>query len=351
MIIGKLSNKVRHTVRQIKNTIFPGAIILMYHRVAEVDSDPWSLCVTPKHFAEHLEVLRKYGHPLHLQQLTKRLSDRQSIHRSIVVTFDDGYADNFYNAKPLLEKYDIPATVFVTTGGIDQKREFWWDELEQLLLQPGILPDLLQLNINGRTYRWELGEATYYSEADRQRDRHWKMEREEDPTPRHALYRSVYQLLQFLSAYERSQLLDELGSWTNAQPVVRSTHRSLCNEEMLALESGGLIEIGTHTVTHPFLSQLPIASQRDEIQQSKAYLEKVLRHPITSFSYPNGSYTKETISLAQEAGFNCACASVLDKLQQHNNKISQHSNRFLLPRFVVEDWDGETFARWLSRCF
>lgn len=346
MILGRLSNKVQHTVRQLNNQIFPGALILMYHRVAEVDSDPWSLCVTPKHFAEHLEVLRQYGYPLHLQQLIKKIGDRQLVHRSIVVTFDDGYADNFYNAKPLLEKYDIPATVFVTTGGIDQEHEFWWDELERLFLQPGTLPNLLQLNINGKTYEWELGEAVHYSEADRQRDRHWRIDREpgEDPTLRHTLYRLLYQMLQFLPISERSKLLDELGIWANAEPVGRSTHRSLFNKEMLALEEGGLIEVGAHTVTHPFLSKLPIASQRDEIQQSKDYLEETLGHPVTSFSYPNGSYITETISIVQEAGFTCACSSIVGRVQRH-------SNCFLLPRVVVENWDGETFARWLSRCF
>ncbi|WP_448266964.1 polysaccharide deacetylase family protein [Nostoc sp. DSM 114159] len=341
-MLGRLSNKVVRTVSKLKNQIFPGALILMYHRVAEANSDPWSLCVTPKHFAEHLEVLREYGYPLHLQELIKKLDDRQPVHRSIVVTFDDGYADNLYNAKPLLEKYDIPAVVFVTTGGIDQKHEFWWDELDRLLLQPGTLPDLLQLNINSRTYQWELGEAKHYSETDFQRDRHWRMDREpgEDST-RHTLYRSLYQLLQFLSVYERSKLLEELVIWANTEAVGRSTHRSLSNEEMLVLESGGLIEIGAHTVTHPFLSKLPIASQRDEIQQSKDYLEKILGHPVTSFSYPNGSYISDTIPLVQEAGFNCACCSIADRVQQNNN-------RFLLPRVVVENWDGETFARWLS---
>ncbi|AKG20958.1 polysaccharide deacetylase family protein [Calothrix sp. 336/3] len=342
--MGIITNKVRHTFQQLKNQIFPGALILMYHRVAEVDSDPWSLCVTPKHFAEHLEVLRQYGNPIHLQELTKNLGNRQPVHRSIVVTFDDGYADNFYNAKPLLEKYDIPATVFVTTGGIDQKQEFWWDELDRLLLQPGTLPDSLQLNINGRTYQWELGSAAHYSEADRQRDHHWRMETGENPTPRNTLYRSLYQQLQFLPMHERENLLDKIRVWANAEPVGRSTHRSLSNEEMLALESGGMIEIGAHTVTHPFLAQLPIASQRDEIQQSKDYLEKILGHPITSFSYPNGSYVTDTIPLVEEAGFNCACCSVA-------NRVQPNSNSFLLPRVVVEDWDGETFTRWLIRCF
>lgn len=344
MILGRFSNQVRSTASQLKNKIFPGALILMYHRVAEVKSDPWSLCVTPKHFAEHLEILREYGNPLHLQELTKKLGNQQPMHRSIVVTFDDGYADNFYNAKPLLEKYDIPATVFVTTGRINQKQEFWWDELDRLLLQPSTLPSLLELNINGRTYQWELGKATNYSEADFELNCHWRMEKEEDANPRNTLYRALYRELHLLPMDERDKLLDEIRIWANAEPVGRSTHRALSNDEILALELGGLIEIGAHTVTHPFLSQLSIAAQRDEIQLSKNYLEEILGHLVTSFSYPNGNYTLEISSLVREVGFNCACCSVA-------GRVESNSNSFLLPRVVVENWNGETFARFLSRYF
>ena len=343
-MLERFRKKARNKISSLKNLIFPGAIILMYHRVAEADSDPWSLCVTPKHFAEQLEVLQKYGNLLHLQQLKKKLDSRQSIHRSIVITFDDGYVDNLYHAKPLLEKYDVPATVFVTTNNIGKKHEFWWDELDRLLLQPAPLPHLLQLKINHQTYRWELGEVVNYTQAESQRDRYWRMATEDNPTPRHALYRSLYQQLQFLSVYERENLLDEIRVWANAEPIGRLTHRSLSAEEILLLESGGLIEIGAHTVTHPFLSELPIALQQNEIQKSKNYLEKILGHSITSFSYPNGSYTLETTAIVQETGFNCACCSVADR-------VNTDSNNFLLPRFVVEDWDGETVSHWLSRYF
>ena len=68
-----------------------------------------------------------------------------------MVTFDDGYADNLWNAKPLLERYDVPAAVFVTTGYAGQDREFWWDELETLLLErAGRCRKRCTLNINGR---------------------------------------------------------------------------------------------------------------------------------------------------------------------------------------------------------
>ena len=342
MVLTKIKHKVEHKISRIKKQLFPGAIILMYHRIADADSDPWSLCVSPKNFEEQLAVLKKYGNLLSLQELNQKIREGKSIHRSIVITFDDGYADNLYNAKPLLEKYNIPATVFITTGGIDQKQEFWWDELDRILLQPGTLPNILSLKIENNACQWELKEAANYSLDEFQRDRLWNMEQEEDPTPRHNLYRSLYQKLQLLPISERNKILENIRIWANLEALGRSTHRSLSYEEITTLESGELIEIGAHTVTHPFLSTLPIATQRDEIQQSKDYLEKVLGHPVTSFSYPNGSYELETSTLVKEAGFNCACCSVADRVQSNSNSL-------LLPRIVVEDWNGETFTQWLSK--
>lgn len=342
MVFTKLKKKVKHKISHIKTKIFPGAIILMYHRIAEVDSDPWSLCVSPQNFAEHLESLQQYGNVLSLQELTQKLRDRKNVNRSIAITFDDGYADNLYNAKPLLEKYNIPATVFITTKGIDSKEEFWWDELDRLLLQSGTLPNALNLEVAGKTYRWELEVAAEYSSTDVKRYRWWRMEQQKDPTPRHSLYRFLYEQLRLLSTSERDRLLTEIRIWANTDSLGRLTHRSLTQEEIILLESGGLIEIGAHTVNHPFLSQIPIASQEFEIQQSKNYLEKILGHSVISFSYPNGSYAPVTTSVVKEAGFDCACCSIA-------NKIRSHTQNFLLPRYVVEDWDGKTFSQWLSK--
>src|SRR5437773_7329055 len=149
--------RARQAAHRLTDRFAPKSIILLYHRVADVRPDPWSLCVTPQHFAEHLEVLRQQSRPMHLQQLVSRLRDGNLPRHAVAITFDDGYADNLLQAKPALERYDIPATVFVATGNIEQAHEFWWDELERLLLQPGTLPEELRLSIDGKTYRWELG--------------------------------------------------------------------------------------------------------------------------------------------------------------------------------------------------
>src|SRR5262249_25579486 len=149
----------RRVARPLRNYLTSRGLILLYHRVAEVQSDPWLLSVTPGHFAEQLTVLRKLGRPTRLRHLAQSLREGTRLYRPLVITFDDGYADNLYKAKPLLERYEIPATVFLTAGYLGQDREFWWDELERLLLQAETLPRALSLNINGRTYHWDLGDA------------------------------------------------------------------------------------------------------------------------------------------------------------------------------------------------
>jgi peptidoglycan/xylan/chitin deacetylase (PgdA/CDA1 family) len=248
----------------------------------------------------------------------------------VVVTFDDGYADNLWNAKPILEKYDLPATVFVTSGHIGSDREFWWDELDRLLLQGGTLPERLRLSLNGTSYEWEFGELA-----------HAGMPQHQTPP-----YRSLHQLLRPLPEAERRPVLDELLAWAGAEPVGRSTYRALSPDELFRLAEGNLVEVGAHTVSHPVLSALPATAQLAEVQESKARLEEILGRPVISFAYPYGTrsdYTSETVAVVREAGFACACSNF-------SGVVRRRTDRFQLPRVIVRDWDGTEFARRLREC-
>jgi peptidoglycan/xylan/chitin deacetylase (PgdA/CDA1 family) len=313
----------------------------MYHRVTELPNDPYLLAVTPAHFAEQLEVIRRYGFPMSLRQMVQALQAGKVPKRGVVVTFDDGYADNLYAAKPLLERYEIPATVFVTTGHVGYPFEFWWDELDRVLLQPGTLPSRLELSLDGRAWNWELGEAATYTTADYQRDRNWHIEREDNPTPRHRLHRSLYQLLHNLTERDKQQVLSDLRTWAGAQPVGRSTHRNLSVDELTRLADQPLIDIGAHTVTHPVLGTLPVAMQRDEILQSRARIEELLGRSLLSFAYPHGSYTQDTLAVVREAGFSYACSS-------DTAAVKRDSDPFRLPRISMRNWDGDSFSRYLA---
>src|SRR6476619_1419319 len=103
------------------------ALILLYHRVNQPGVDPWGLCVSPERFSEQMEIIGKYAYPCSLRQLACAHAESRIPENAVAVTFDDGYLDNLTNAKPILEKYDVPATIFVCSGAVDRKEEFWWD--------------------------------------------------------------------------------------------------------------------------------------------------------------------------------------------------------------------------------
>lgn len=337
--------RLRGAAQWLRNKFVGKGLILLYHRVAELPSDPYRLCVTPQYFAEHLEVLKKSYQPMPLQQLVQALRDGGFPDQAVAVTFDDGYIDNLYQAKPLLGRSAIPATVFVTTGFIRQEGECWWDELDRLLLQPGTLPATLRLNVSGNAYQWELSEAVHYGEEDLRRYRRWSVLEKDDPSRRHFLYRSLYQLLRPLSKKERRRVLDELLAWAHAESLARPTHRVLSPDEVLHLAEGGLVEVGAHSETHPVLSKLSVADQRVEIEGSKARLEEILGRPVTSFAYPYGGrsqFTAETVAIVREAGFSLACSTLAEV-------VWRGTNCFRLPRVAVQDWNGEEFARRLRR--
>jgi peptidoglycan/xylan/chitin deacetylase (PgdA/CDA1 family) len=311
--------------------------------VAEVRSDPWFLSVTPDRFAEHLQVLRKIGQPMTLDQLLQNLLEGKCPYRPLVVTFDDGYADNLYSAKPLLERYDIPATVFVAAGLVGNDREFWWDELDQLL-QTEALPKALDLSINGNVYHWDLAEAEPCGKGNLQQDRHWEAGDKHEPNSRRSLFMEIYNLLQPLPTSEQYHVLNQLVAWVAPKSTRRASSRPLTNQEIVTLNQGGLVDIGAHTMTHPVLSARSTALQEREIGESKTSLEAVLGHPVNNFAYPYGrksDYTADTVSLVQKAGFACGCSTLA-------SVVNRGSDLFRLPRLPVKNWDGEGFTRTLS---
>src|SRR5215210_4757041 len=321
-------------------------LILLYHRVATLKSDPWGLAVTPDRFVEHLKVLREHARPMKLGDLSVALRNGRLPDRAVVVTFDDGYFDNLRNAKPLLERYDVPATVFVASGFIGQKHEFWWDELDRLVLQPGRLPDRVRLSVDGKTYQWELGESADYTKEDFRSHRGWKAWKESQ-TPRQYLYTSLHDLLRSLSAGERRRKVAEVRSWRIDAPGRRPRHRPLSVEEIGRLQGGGLVEVGAHTVNHPLLSELSTAVQRREIRQSKARLEEIVGYGVSSFAYPYGKsadYASETVDVVRRAGFACACSTV-------TGVVRRSSDPFQLPRVWVRNCSGERLATQLDRWF
>lgn len=339
---------MRNSIVRMRNRFAAKAVVLLYHRVAKLKTDPQLLGVRPLRFAEQLSVLARRYRVVGLNALAEWSERRgEYLGRAVAVTFDDGYRDNLMNAKPLLEQYHIPATVFVSTSYLDQSREFWWDELERILLWPSTVPHTLRIRVDGRWHEWNLNQAAHYEEQEFIRYSTWTVAHKEDPTPRQRLYRELCRLLRPRPTDEREQVLEEIRRWAHASKIARDSHRCLSPDEVNRLGAGNVVEIGAHTVSHSRLSSLPVAEQEREIRDSKVRLEVILKRPVTSFAYPYGSlddYTPETKRLVRDAGFALACSNVPEP-------VTRWSDRHQLPRFIVRDWSGEEFARRLDRWF
>lgn len=318
-------------------------MILLYHRVADDPSDPYGLCVSPAHFEEHLQVVRDVGRPISLGAMARAVRDRALPDRSIAVTFDDAYLDVLTAAVPLLRRFEVPATVFVTVGGEGRDREFWWDELERILLQTRRLPDTLELEIDGRLRRWDLGD-----DADLDTDRSlgeggWHLLDDGEPTARQAAFRETYHLLRPLSAEARTRAMDGLLARAGGDATdVRASRRAMNPDEVAGMVREGLVDAGAHTVTHPDLPSQAPEQQRLEALRSKEELERWIGSPVDGFAYPYGRYDDAAVTAVREAGFGFACTG-------DHRVVRPGRDLLLLPRVEVSAGDGDSLAGLIRR--
>ena len=316
-------------------------LILLYHRVADVDSDAWGLCVSPRHFAEQMDVVARHFTAVDFGSIGAAV-DRRQAKEPVAVTFDDGYVDNLEAAKAVLSAFGIPATLFVISSAVGRQREFWWEELERILLEPGPLPSELHLTIGGEDFDGNLAADRDYSRAAYNANRAWRALSEETPTARHALFRSIYFALQPLPAEEITAAINSLWVWAGSDGMPRPERLPMNEEQYVRLTADGLIELGAHTATHPLLPAHSAEVQRREIEHSRDKLEESTGKPVRWFSYPYGKYSPKTLGIVQDLGFEAAGTT------EGRAVRAGVDSALLLPRWAVEDCDGEDFQRKLS---
>jgi peptidoglycan/xylan/chitin deacetylase (PgdA/CDA1 family) len=332
--------------RRLDRTVRGGrGVVLLYHRIADEVSDPYGLCVSPAHFEQHLQHVREAGQPMSLTEMIRSLRCGAVPDRAICITFDDGYIDNLDHAAPLLQQYDVPATIFVTTGRGGRDREFWWDELERVFMQPGVLPERLDLDLDGQLRSWSLGTAVRYTADDQARCRGWHLNDEDSPTPRHTAFREVYHAIRPLPVAARTAAMDRLLAWAGLQSVdVRHTHAVMEARQVADLARDGLVQIGAHTINHPDLPSQDRATQRVEIDSSKHVLEEWIGAEVSGFAYPYGLYNDESVDAVRASGFDFACAG-------DHQLVRRRADPLLLPRIDVPIGSGDAVARLLRRWF
>ncbi|HWV86419.1 MAG TPA: polysaccharide deacetylase family protein [Capillimicrobium sp.] len=315
-------NDVRNRARRALARHHGAVAVLLYHRVADTPRDPQQLAVAPERFAAHLEVLAATCTPVALGEAVARLrSPRGLPPRAVAVTFDDGYRDNLHTAKPLLERHGVPATVFVASGYVGAGREFWWDELESLLLDEPTAGRAATVAVDGDVH-------AVATEAERR-----------------TAYDRLAAALRPATVERRDAILRALREWAGESPDGRRrSDRLAVDPDELRRLDGGAVRVGAHTRHHLSLAAHPPAVQREEIAAGATDLSAWLGRPIDLFAYPFGSPADvgdATVAAAREAGF------ALSAINQPGLATAL-TGRHAVPRFLVRDWPADRFEAWLQ---
>jgi len=312
-----LKSSVRSAVctprNRLLNYLDPPVLVLLYHRVTHLLSDPEMLAVTPSNFRSQMLFLKKNFPVVRFEESWAKVPKP-----AVAITFDDGYADNALEALPILEEVGVPATFFVSTGTIGTLKEFWWHELEHLVL-----------NRQGTPLSFTLED-----------DRCGKVWQSGDLRERQEFYQWIVQLMTNADAAQRENWLTQLRRWAKTEGTITNTHRAMTIKELQLLSMSKWITIGAHTVTHTQLSSIPPDKQREEIVESKKQLEAWLDREVTTFSYPFGKrchYTSETVKLCRETGFTKVAANF-------PGQVHRWTDPHQIPRHLIRNWPIDTFT-------
>ena len=318
----QIIRKLNKAGRYAKSYLQRGGLILLYHRVDTPECDPFELCVTPRIFEEQLKILKEQTNPMPLREFARAAIEKKLPPKSVAITFDDGYLDNLKFAKPLLEKHEIPATIFIATGNLG--KTFWWDKLTTCILSGYPLPSEIDLVNNNHAFKRE--------------------NLKDDQESRKKLFRDLYQFFQPLPLKDQEVLLEKLAEAVGRDFSLENLPRSMVAPEIIELADSNVIDIGAHTVSHPRLSAHSREFQKYEIFESKKFLSDLLGSSINTFSYPYGTlkeYNEMTVSLAREAGLEFACSVKSDL-------VYPQSDPFQLPRFDAFNWEKARFQKFLK---
>ena len=290
-----------------------GCVILMMHKINDL-FDPLPLTLSPERFARMIEEIQRSSEIVPLDRATEAAaSDVGGL--SFVMTFDDGYRDNYEQALPILERYRVPATIYISVDHVDGRRSFWYETLISAIT------DTKQQHLDLSDLK--LGSFSLEGRASR--------------------IRAITELNQTLKQYDtetRERLVAQVAELLGADEASGS---SMLSWEMVREMGSKGVSIGSHTMSHPILSRESRERVRLELRDSKARLEAELQGPVEAFAYPNGrseDFNGMVVEEAKEAGYSSAVTTMpgintagtdrfmLRRIEVHNRMCSDLHDRF-----------------------
>ncbi len=268
-------------------------LILMYHRVSPEKGESLLIPLPPDIFEEQMKVISKKYKVVFLRELPALLKDKsKSNEKILILTFDDGYKDNYVYAYPILKKYNIPATIFISSSYINNQKNFWWDQIYQIIKNLRIK----KLTLNG------IISCPLKTEADKE-----------------CCAFSLVEKLKKLPLAETTSLIEQL---IKKYELRLDENTNVMLWEDINKMDENIVDIGAHTVNHTMLSILNPKMIEYEIIQSKKDIENNTSREAITFSYPYGtseSFNKEVINVVKQNGFCCAVTGIPTPIRKNSN--------------------------------
>lgn len=282
---GRLTTFIFHRVLPESDPLFP--------------DEPDTRC-----FSEVLGWIASWFNVLSLPVAVDCLKEAKLPPRAAAITFDDGYADNFTLARPILRQHGLSATFFIATGFLDGGR-MWNDTVIESLRQcRETVLDLEPLALG----RHDIA----------------------DLAGKRAAIHAIIGRIKYLPVAERAALSERIAEIAGATPP---DDLMMTSAQVVEMRKSGM-QIGAHTLTHPILARLDPPRAREEIGGSKRILEKLLGEEVPLFAYPNGKpdedYRAEHATIVRDAGFTAAVSTAW-------GAADAASDLYQLPRFTP--WD------------
>lgn len=297
------------------------ARILSFHRIVEnptqADSTPSLPYLTARNFESLLQYLKEKYHILSLDEWVSS----QKKPAGVILTFDDGWKDNFTYAFSLLKKYEVPAVIYLTVSLVGTRKTLWQVRLFGLLcnLDPQKVQNLadpeIRRKLNGI---WESG---------------FKIE-------------SFRALTSFLKTKPNQQILNLVADLEGNEEELAEQH-FLGWEEIKEMRKSGIC-FGSHTLNHVILTRENKETIKEELDLSKEILEKHLKTEIHHFAFPNGEFNHNIKSMVQQAGYVSAVTIredlnsdgtdkyELNRIEMEENKVTDLKGKFCRPLYELE---------------
>jgi len=310
-LINKISAKLYRKYRYLQNDIAAmlgqhnaffrsarGSRIIIYHGVCQKKHTRFNtLFVTEKIFEDHLRFYKKYFNPVSLDDFYQKKFRKDKF--NICLTFDDGFANNYKYVLPLLEKYNIPATFFITAIRKEGYNILWND-----FLTISSITGPQKLLFNNERFNKQKGK-TYVSELTK---------------------RTLADTLRYSGFEEKKKLMHLLEPYASFEEgnAMEDYWLQMSVEEIREAAHSPLITIGSHGFYHNDLGKIPVPEMYWELSESKLFLENIIQKPVTQLAFPYGSYSADTVAEAGKAGYEqLLVAEFLYPADKKNDKLRE----------------------------